>query len=67
MSLDIVLAIWALLGLFAVVWASATTAAGPRLPHAADVIGFFLRSWAGRCLVLASWGYIGWHLFCQRP
>ena len=67
MSLDFVLAVWAGLLVFAVGWSVAIAVAGPRLPSASDVVGFFLRSWPGRYVLLALWSYLGWHLFCQRP
>lgn len=60
--------VWSVIAFVAVVWFVVTQAAGPRrLPGIVDVVRFFLRSWLGRFLALAMWGYAGWHLFCQRP
>jgi hypothetical protein len=67
MTLDIVLAVWAALGAFAVLWTVVAFAAGPRVPLPRDLAGFFLRSWLGRGFVGLLWAELGWHIFCQRP
>lgn len=60
--------VWAALAAALVAWLVVTQVAGPgRLPGITGVLGWWLRSWPGRALMLAAWAGAGWHLFCQRP
>lgn len=60
--------VWAVLAAAVVAWLICTQVAGPRrLPGITAVLGWWLRCWLGRFLLLAAWAGAGWHLFCQRP
>lgn len=60
--------VWLAIGGALTTWLLVTFLAGRgRLPSVVDVLRWFLSSWAGRLLVVASWAELGWHLFTQRP
>ena len=60
--------VWASVAVAVVAWTAVTLVAGPtRLPGPAQVAGWFLSCWTGRCTLLCAWAAAGWHLFCQRP
>ncbi len=61
-------ATWLAIALAALVLLAATTALPAARPAALwHVVGWFLRCWGGRLVLLALWAEAGFHLLCQRP
>lgn len=58
--------VWAGIAGIGALWL-AVTALSARLPHAGDLVRWFLGSWLGRLVAIAAWAAAGWHVFCQRP
>jgi hypothetical protein len=59
--------VWVVLAAMFVVWIIVTQRFSDRLPTLISIVRGFLDSWLGRCILLAGWAEVGWHLFCQHP
>lgn len=60
--------VWSCVAAALLAWITITQVVGAqRLPTVRAIADWFLECWLGRFLLLAAWGEIGWHVFCQRP
>lgn len=61
-------AIWLAIGAAALALTGVTAVLRAARPASLPaVLGWFLRCWGGRVLLLALWAEAGFHLLCQRP
>jgi len=58
------LAVWVALAAAMVVW-QARSLVTHRTAGAVDIVRLARRSWTTRCVLLAYWGWVGWHLFVR--
>jgi hypothetical protein len=59
--------VWAALAAGLVAWLSVLALSSRPLVGPRRAMRWLLASWPSRCVLLAAWGGVGWHIFCQRP